>query len=67
MEGVNILFTRELNRRLREAGRSPTQLTVNTLHPGAVRTAFLRNANEIWYMFALNSFAKIFFKVGQDI
>jgi NAD(P)-dependent dehydrogenase (short-subunit alcohol dehydrogenase family) len=63
---ANILFTRELNRRLREVGRSPTELTVNALHPGAVRTALFRNANEIWYMFVFSSFAKLFYKVRQD-
>lgn len=40
---ANILFTRELAKRLRETG-----VTVNALHPGVVQTELLRHTWSIW-------------------
>jgi NAD(P)-dependent dehydrogenase (short-subunit alcohol dehydrogenase family) len=62
---ANILFTRELNRRLQETGR--TEVTVNALTPGVVRTGVTRNAKDIWYIRAYFAYAKIFNKVRPEI
>lgn len=43
---ANILFTRELTKRLKG-----TQITANSLHPGAVRTELGRHLNVIRYLF----------------
>ncbi len=42
----NILFTIELDRRLRTKGNN--QLTVNCLHPGVVRTNFAHNSSAVF-------------------
>ena len=44
---ANILFAKELQRRLTVAGLDHI-ITVNSLHPGFVRTAITRHADE-WY------------------
>lgn len=45
---ANVLFTRELAKRLKG-----TQVTVNALHPGAVRTELGRNLGAMKYFFVL--------------
>jgi len=56
---ANILFTRELHSRLQSAG---INITVNAVHPGAVRTEFLRYTDEILYMRIMGIVQKFFFK-----
>ena len=53
---ANILFTRELARRLRKAG---VRVTVNALHPGVVDTGLTRPLPK--YIRALQPFAAFFF------
>lgn len=43
---ANVLFTRQLSKRIRNTG-----VTANSLHPGAVRTEISRNAPLWWYIF----------------
>lgn len=43
---ANVLFTRELAKRLQGTG-----VTANSLHPGAVNTEMSRNAPLWWYIF----------------
>jgi NAD(P)-dependent dehydrogenase (short-subunit alcohol dehydrogenase family) len=45
---ANVLMTRELDRRFR--ANHITQVTINVLHPGVVRTEFGRHVNQAWYM-----------------
>jgi len=44
---ANILFTKELARKLKLGGFN--NVIVNATHPGGVKTAFLRDANAFWY------------------
>jgi len=61
---ANVLFTRELDRRFRQAGIRG--LTVHALHPGAVKTEFLRFSDEIWYRAIFNRICQLFFKTAWE-
>jgi NAD(P)-dependent dehydrogenase (short-subunit alcohol dehydrogenase family) len=57
---ANVLMTRELDRRFRS--EKITEVTVNVLHPGAVKTEFFRHTNEVWYREIFNRIAFPFCK-----
>jgi NAD(P)-dependent dehydrogenase (short-subunit alcohol dehydrogenase family) len=57
---ANILFTRELARRLRD-----TRVTVNALHPGVINTQLARHGGKISVLFSaylLKPFMYLFYK-----
>lgn len=58
-KAFNILFAYELNRRLQEAGIS--NVTVNSLHPGAVNTDLSRHMPS-WISWIVGPIMKLFFK-----
>jgi len=58
---ANVLFTKELHRRLQAAGLHEL-ITVNALTPGAVRTGLSRHARDVWYMRIIMPFQRFFFK-----
>lgn len=59
----NVLFAKELTRRLKEAGL--TGITANAVNPGGVKTAIFRHARKAFkYMVMVSQF---FFKVSQII
>lgn len=59
----NVLFAKELTRRLKEAGL--TGITANAVNPGGVKTAIFRHARKAFkYMVMVSQF---FFKVNQII
>jgi len=57
---ANILFTRELDRRFRQAGIK--DLTVNAIHPGLVKTSFSRYSEEIWNRAIVTKLLSLFAK-----
>lgn len=56
---ANVLFTRELAKRLRT-----TRVTANSLHPGAIKTEIFRNASGIFLL--LTPIASVFFRTPKD-
>jgi NAD(P)-dependent dehydrogenase (short-subunit alcohol dehydrogenase family) len=61
---ANILFTRELDRKLKAVGIR--NVSVNALHPGAVKTEFNRHSEGIWYWSLFLKFAQLFFKNAEE-
>jgi NAD(P)-dependent dehydrogenase (short-subunit alcohol dehydrogenase family) len=61
---ANVLMTRELNRRFR-ANRI-TEVTVNVLHPGGVKTQFLRHMDQVWYRAIIHRIFQLFFKTPRE-
>ena len=59
---ANLLFAKELQRRLEAAGLADV-ITVNSVHPGVVRTALQRSDEKVWYWKILFSIHKFFLKV----
>jgi len=62
---ANILFTKELHRRLQDAGIR--NITVNALHPGTVRTNLFHHSDEVWFFKMFNPIQMYFFKVNMQI
>ena len=62
---ANILFAKELQRRLEVAGFAD-KITVNSVHPGVVRTALHRHDEKVWYFKILFSIHKFFLKVCSN-
>ena len=61
---ANILFTRELDRKLKAAGIR--NVTVNALHPGVVKTEFLRSGEDLWYIWLWSRFVQYFLKNAEE-
>lgn len=61
---ANVLFTRELARRLKG-----TQVTSNALHPGTVNTELVRHIEKISFLFnkyLVKTFLFLFFKTAKQ-
>jgi NAD(P)-dependent dehydrogenase (short-subunit alcohol dehydrogenase family) len=61
---ANILFTRELDRRLRAA--KINEVTINALHPGSVKTDITRNMGEEWFARIISKIREMFTKTPWE-